>query len=88
MPYITSTGTNNKPVQIFYEDWGTGKPVILIHGWPVDHTMWEYQMIHWLPHHDTIVDNGDSSLICSRPQTTENKNATQPALEHHLSTKG
>ena len=46
MPYITSTAANHKPVKIYYEDWGTGKPVILIHGWPVDHSMWEYQMTH------------------------------------------
>lgn len=46
MPYITSVVENSKPVKIFYEDWGNGKPVILIHGWPVDHNMWEYQMTH------------------------------------------
>ena len=29
---------------LFYKDWGTGRPVVLIHGWPVDADMWEYQM--------------------------------------------
>ncbi len=39
MPYIQITdGTN-----LFYNDWGTGKPVVLIHGWPLDSDMWEYQ---------------------------------------------
>jgi non-heme chloroperoxidase len=33
------------PVQIFYEDWGQGAPVVLIHGWPLDHTMWEHQAV-------------------------------------------
>jgi len=33
------------PVNIFYEDWGQGAPVVLIHGWPLDHTMWEHQAI-------------------------------------------
>ena len=33
------------PVNIFYEDWGQGNPVVLIHGWPLDHTMWEHQAI-------------------------------------------
>jgi pimeloyl-ACP methyl ester carboxylesterase len=28
---------------IFYTDWGAGKPVVLIHGWPVNADMWEYQ---------------------------------------------
>jgi pimeloyl-ACP methyl ester carboxylesterase len=44
MPYITASVTSETPVNIFYQDWGNGKPVILIHGWPVCHNMWEYQM--------------------------------------------
>lgn len=44
MPYITSSATSETPVNIFYQDWGNGNPVILIHGWPVSHEMWEYQM--------------------------------------------
>ncbi len=29
--------------EIYYTDWGTGAPVILIHGWPVNGDMWEKQ---------------------------------------------
>ena len=32
------------PVELYYEDWGTGRPVVLIHGWPLSHEMWEYQI--------------------------------------------
>ena len=39
------TDTAGHPVNIFYEDWGQGRPVVLIHGWPLDHTMWEHQMV-------------------------------------------
>jgi non-heme chloroperoxidase len=39
MPFVT---TRDK-VDIFYNDWGSGRPVVLIHGWPVNHGMWEYQ---------------------------------------------
>lgn len=28
---------------IYYYDWGVGKPVILIHGWPLTSASWEYQ---------------------------------------------
>ena len=28
---------------LYYKDWGTGRPVVLIHGWPLDADMWEYQ---------------------------------------------
>ena len=38
-----ATDAAGKPVELFYTDWGTGAPVVLIHGWPLDHQMWEYQ---------------------------------------------
>lgn len=31
--------------RLFYKDWGSGKPVVFIHGWPVNADMWEYQMV-------------------------------------------
>ena len=30
-------------VEIFYRDLGTGKPVVLIHGWPLSGDSWDYQ---------------------------------------------
>lgn len=51
MSYI-QTGDNrfNQPVNLFYEDWGEGQPVVLIHGWPLSHQMWESQLLE-LPKH-------------------------------------
>jgi len=43
MSYFKST-TSTEKVNIFYEDFGKGQPVILIHGWPLSHRMWEYQI--------------------------------------------
>ena len=37
-------GTAGYPVKINYSDYGKGKPVILIHGWPLSAEMWEYQI--------------------------------------------
>ena len=31
-------------VQLYVKDYGSGKPVILIHGWPLSNEMWEYQV--------------------------------------------
>ena len=44
MPFINSSQNNNKPVKIYYEDLGKGKPVVFIHGWPLSSSMWEYQV--------------------------------------------
>ena len=43
MPYVTSKA-GAKPVNIYYEDLGEGKPIVLIHGWPLSSSMWEYQI--------------------------------------------
>jgi len=40
MKFITTTDN----VQIHYQDWGQGIPVVLIHGWPLAHQMWDYQI--------------------------------------------
>jgi len=37
---ITDDGT-----EIFYKDWGDGKPVLLSHGWPLHSDSWESQML-------------------------------------------
>lgn len=50
MPFINSAQNNDKPVRIYYEDLGKGKPVVFIHGWPLSGSMWEYQVTQ-LPQH-------------------------------------
>lgn len=45
MPFInTKSDISGHAVKLFYEDLGTGKPVVFIHGWPLNHEMWEYQL--------------------------------------------
>ena len=47
MPYVQVSSPDSQiPVEIYYEDWGQGAPVVLIHGWPLDHQMWEYQSVY------------------------------------------
>jgi non-heme chloroperoxidase len=43
MKFIT-TETQGEEVQLAYSDYGTGDPVVLIHGWPLSREMWEYQI--------------------------------------------
>lgn len=35
---------NNAPIEIHYDDYGIGKPVVLIHGWPLSGRSWENQV--------------------------------------------
>lgn len=44
MPFINSVQGDSKAVQIYYEDYGKGKNVVFIHGWPLSGSMWEYQI--------------------------------------------
>lgn len=37
-------------VRVFVQDWGSGKPIVFIHGWPLSHKMFEYQFTQ-LPQH-------------------------------------
>ena len=41
--FTTSDGT-----QIFYKDWGTGRPVVFSHGWPLSSDDWDAQMLFFL----------------------------------------
>jgi non-heme chloroperoxidase len=46
MPVIT---TKDK-VDIFYKDWGKGRPIVFSHGWPLSSDDWDAQMLFFLNH--------------------------------------
>jgi pimeloyl-ACP methyl ester carboxylesterase len=35
---------NSTPIELYYEDHGSGRPVVLIHGWPLSGRSWEKQV--------------------------------------------
>ena len=43
MPEIRVGQENTAPIALHYEDHGTGRPVVLIHGYPVNGNSWEKQ---------------------------------------------
>lgn len=43
MPYITVGKENSGNIDLYYEDHGSGQPVILIHGYPLSGASWEKQ---------------------------------------------
>lgn len=44
MPMLKVGSEGQQPVEIYYEDHGKGKPVVLIHGWPLSGRSWEAQV--------------------------------------------
>ena len=44
MPMLKVGTEANNPAEIHYEDHGSGKPVVLIHGWPLSGRAWESQV--------------------------------------------
>ncbi|MEW2376448.1 alpha/beta hydrolase [Micromonospora sp. NPDC047812] len=43
MPFITVGTENSAPVDLYYEDHGSGQPIVLIHGFPFSGSTWEKQ---------------------------------------------
>ena len=58
MPFLKHQNGNEK-IRIFYQDYGKGDPVILIHGWPLSHQAWEAQI-------STLVDAGHRVIAYDR----------------------
>jgi non-heme chloroperoxidase len=54
MPYLNANGT-----QLFYRDWGSGRPVVFVTSWALSSSMWQYQMHH-------LADNGFRAVAYDR----------------------
>jgi non-heme chloroperoxidase len=44
MPFVKVEKGNSDDVELYYEDHGAGKPVVLIHGYPLSGSSWEKQL--------------------------------------------
>ncbi|MFJ1596216.1 alpha/beta fold hydrolase [Streptomyces sp. NPDC088261] len=43
MPFVNVGQENSGPIDLYYEDHGSGRPVVLIHGYPLNGHSWEKQ---------------------------------------------
>ena len=59
MPKITVGSENGSPVELHYEVQGRGKPVLLIHGWPLNSRSWEKQI-------EPLVESGHQAITYDR----------------------
>ena len=46
MPMIQVPTAHHATINLYYEDYGSGQPIVLIHGWPLTHRAWEGQVQH------------------------------------------
>src|SRR5262245_11152590 len=44
MPYVNVGQENSGNIDLYYEDHGSGRPIVLIHGWPLSGRSWERQL--------------------------------------------
>lgn len=44
MPRLNVGTDNGQPVELYFEDAGEGRPVVLVHGWPLSGRSWEKQV--------------------------------------------
>ncbi|HET9898389.1 MAG TPA: alpha/beta hydrolase [Streptosporangiaceae bacterium] len=44
MPYLRVGQENSGPIELYYEDYGSGPPVVLIHGYPLSGKAWDKQL--------------------------------------------
>jgi pimeloyl-ACP methyl ester carboxylesterase len=51
MARVTVGEENGAPIELYYEDHGSGQPVVLVHGWPLSSRSWENQV-------PALVDDG------------------------------
>ena len=48
MARVTVGHENSAPVELFYEDRGTGAPIVFVHGYPLASDSWERQVTVFL----------------------------------------
>jgi pimeloyl-ACP methyl ester carboxylesterase len=59
VPYIAVGNENSGSIELYYEDHGSGRPVVLIHGYPLSGRAWDKQVA-------MLLDNGFRTIAYDR----------------------
>jgi non-heme chloroperoxidase len=85
--YVKVGQENSTPIQLYYEDHGSGSPVVLIHGWPLNGASWEKQIAALLEAgHRVITYDRRGFGKSSKPAAGYNYDTFAADLETVLST--
>jgi non-heme chloroperoxidase len=76
MPYVSVGKENSGDINLHYEDHGVGKPVVLIHGYPLNGASWEKQVA-------VLLEAGHRVITYDRRGFGR---STQPATGYHYDT--
>ncbi|MDP9268243.1 MAG: alpha/beta hydrolase [Acidobacteriota bacterium] len=84
MPHVTVGKENSSNIDLHYEDHGSGKPVVLIHGYPLSGTSWEKQIPELLAAGHRVITYDRRGFGKSSQPTTGYNYDTFAADLHHL----
>jgi non-heme chloroperoxidase len=87
MPYITVGQENSGNIDLYYEDHGSGKPVVLIHGYPLSGASWEKQIAVLLAAGHRVITYDRRGFGKSSQPTTGYNNDTFAGDLHKLVTQ-
>jgi non-heme chloroperoxidase len=84
--------TTHDGTQIFYKDWGSGRPIVFSHGWPLSSDDWDTQMLFFLNHGYRVIahdrrGHGKSSDVADG-HDMDHYADDLAALTEHLDLKG
>src|ERR1700744_2700823 len=91
MGYITVGKENSGDINLFYNDWGKGQPIVFSHGWPLSADAFEDQMFFLASHgYRTIAHDRRGHGRSSQPWQGKARDTSADALAElvaHLDVK-
>ena len=86
MNFVNVGRENSTPIDLYYEDHGSGLPVVLIHGWPLNGDAWEKQTAALLAAGHRVIPYDRGFGRSSKPGTGYNYDTFAADLDVLLNT--